>query len=63
VLDSECTNHMTEEKEICTSFKENDCPSDTIMFGDSRKEMYLGMVKLLSLPPIILFIRFFLLIL
>jgi hypothetical protein len=29
---------MTEEKEIFTSFKENDCPSDTITFGDISEE-------------------------
>jgi hypothetical protein len=37
VLDSGCTNQMTEEKEIFTSFEENDCPSDTIMFGDNSE--------------------------
>jgi hypothetical protein len=29
---------MTGEKEIFTFFKENDCPSDTITFGDNSEE-------------------------
>jgi hypothetical protein len=46
VLDSGCTNHMTGEKEIFTSFKENDCPSDTIMFGDNSEGKVLGYNKI-----------------
>jgi hypothetical protein len=38
VLDSGCTNHMTGEKHMFTSFKENNCPSDTIMFGVNSEE-------------------------
>jgi hypothetical protein len=37
VLDTGCTNYMNEEKEIFTSFKENDCPSDTITFDDNSE--------------------------
>jgi hypothetical protein len=37
VLDSGFTNHMTGEKHMFTSFKENDCPSDIIIFGDNRE--------------------------
>jgi hypothetical protein len=37
VLDSGCTNHMTREKNMFTSFEENDCPSDTIMFGNNSE--------------------------
>jgi hypothetical protein len=37
VLDSGCTNHMTGEKHMFTSFEENDCPSDTIMFVDNSE--------------------------
>jgi hypothetical protein len=62
VLDSGCTNHMTEEKHMFTSFEENDFPNNTILFLTIVKEGYLGMVKLLSLP-IILFQKFYLLIL
>jgi hypothetical protein len=46
VLDSGCTNHMTREKEMFTSFKENDCPSDTITFGDNSKGKVLGYGKI-----------------
>jgi hypothetical protein len=46
VLDSGCTNHMTGEKHIFTSFEQNDCPSDTIMFGDKSKEKVLGYGKI-----------------
>jgi hypothetical protein len=42
VLDSGYTNHMTGEKEMFTSFEENDCPSDTITFGDNSQEKILG---------------------
>jgi hypothetical protein len=46
VLDSGCTNHMTEEKHMFTSFEENDCPSDTIMFGDNSEGKVLGYDKI-----------------
>jgi hypothetical protein len=46
VLDSGCTNHMTGEKHMFTSFKENNCPSDTIMFGDNSEVNVLGYVKI-----------------
>jgi hypothetical protein len=61
VLDSGCTNHMTGEKEMFTSFEENDCSSDTVTFGDNSEGNYLGMIKSLALP-IILFLKFCLLI-
>jgi hypothetical protein len=41
VLDIRCTNHMTGEKHIFISFEENDCPSDTIMFGDNSEGVVL----------------------
>jgi hypothetical protein len=37
VLDSGCTNHMIREKHMFISFDKNDCPSDTIMFGDNSE--------------------------
>jgi hypothetical protein len=37
VLDSGCTNNMAGEKEMFTSFEENDYPSDTITFGDNSE--------------------------
>jgi hypothetical protein len=46
VLDSGCTNHMTGEKHIFTSFEEKDCPSDTIMFGDNSEGMVIGYGKI-----------------
>jgi hypothetical protein len=62
VLDSECTNHKTGEKHMFTSFEENDCPSDTIMFGDNSEGKVLGYGKIVLLL-IILFQKFYLLIL
>jgi transposase InsO family protein len=46
VLDSGCTNHMTGEKHMFVSFEENDCPSDTIMFGDNSEGKVLGYGKI-----------------
>jgi hypothetical protein len=46
VLDSRCTNHMTGEKEMFTFFEENNCPSDTITFGDNSKGKVLGYGKI-----------------
>jgi hypothetical protein len=37
MLDSRCTNHMIGKKEMFTSFEENDCSSDVIMFGDKSE--------------------------
>jgi hypothetical protein len=37
MLDSGCTNCMIGEKDMFTSFEENDCSSDTIMFGDNSE--------------------------
>jgi hypothetical protein len=46
VLDNGCTNHMTGEKHMFTSFEENDCPSDTIMFGNNSERNVLGYGKI-----------------
>jgi hypothetical protein len=46
VLDNGCTNYMTEEKHMFTSFEENDCSSDTIMFGDNSEGKVLGYGKI-----------------
>jgi hypothetical protein len=46
VLDSGCTNYMIGEKHMFTSFEEIDCPSDTIMFGDSSERKVLGHGKI-----------------
>jgi hypothetical protein len=45
VLDSGCTNHMTGERRMFTSF-ENDCPSDCITFDDNSQEKVLGFGKI-----------------
>jgi hypothetical protein len=46
VLDSGCTNHMTGEKDMFTSFEENDGSSDTIMFGDNSEGKVFGYGKI-----------------
>jgi hypothetical protein len=46
VLDSGCTNHMIREKEMFTSFEENDCSSDIITFGDNSEGKVLGYGKI-----------------
>jgi hypothetical protein len=46
VLDSGCTNHITGKKEMFSSFEENDCPSDTIMFSDNSEAKVLGYGKI-----------------
>jgi hypothetical protein len=37
VLDHGCTNHMTGEKKLFTSFEKNDTTSDSITFGDNSQ--------------------------
>jgi hypothetical protein len=37
VLDSGCTNHMSGEKKMFTSFEKNDTTSDRITFEDNRQ--------------------------
>jgi hypothetical protein len=46
VLDSGCTNHMTREKKMFTSFEKNDTISDSITFGDSSQGKVLGHGKI-----------------
>jgi hypothetical protein len=46
VLDGGCTNHMIREKEMFTSFEENDCPRDIITFGDNSQGSVLGYGKI-----------------
>jgi hypothetical protein len=46
VLDSGCTNHMIGEKDMFTSFKDNNCSSDTIMFGDNSERKVLTYGKI-----------------
>jgi hypothetical protein len=35
VLDSECTNHMTREKSMFSSYAQMEGPSENIVFGDN----------------------------
>jgi hypothetical protein len=42
VLDSGCTNHMTGERRMFTSFEKNECESDCITFGDNSQGQVLG---------------------
>jgi hypothetical protein len=46
VLDSGCTNHMTGEKKIFTSFEKNNTTSDSITFGDNSQGKVLGHGKI-----------------
>jgi hypothetical protein len=46
VLDSGCTNHMTEEKKIFTSFEKNDITNDSITFGDNSQGKVLSHDKI-----------------
>jgi signal recognition particle GTPase len=46
VLNNRCTNYMTREKEMFTSFKETDCSSNIIMFGVNSEGKVLGYGKI-----------------
>jgi hypothetical protein len=46
VLDSGCTNHMSREKKMFTSFKKKNTTSDSITFGDSSEGKILGHGKI-----------------
>jgi hypothetical protein len=46
VLDSECTNHMTGERSLFTSFEKNDCKSDCITFSDNNQGQVLRVGKI-----------------
>jgi hypothetical protein len=46
MLDSGCTNHMTGERRMFTSFEKNECESDCIAFGDNRQGQVLGFSKI-----------------
>jgi hypothetical protein len=46
VLDSGCTNHMTIEKKIFTSFKKKNTTSDSITFEDNSQCKVLGHGKI-----------------
>jgi hypothetical protein len=46
VLDSECTNHMTGERRMFTSFEKNKCESDCITFNDNSQGQVFGFGKI-----------------
>jgi hypothetical protein len=46
VLDSGCTNHITREKSMLTSYEKNGDPSNTIIFGDNGQVRVHGFGKI-----------------
>jgi hypothetical protein len=46
VLASGCTNHITGERKMFTSFEKNECESDCITFGDNSQGQVLGFGKI-----------------
>jgi hypothetical protein len=46
MLDSECTNHMTEKRRMLTSFEKNDCSSVCITLIDNNQGQVLGFDKI-----------------
>jgi hypothetical protein len=49
VLDSGCTNHMTGERRMFTSFEKNECDSG-ITFSDYSQSQVLGFGKIAITP-------------
>jgi hypothetical protein len=46
VLDSGCTNHMTGERMMFTSFEKNECESNCITFDDNSQGQVLSFSKI-----------------
>jgi hypothetical protein len=46
VLNSGCTNHMTWEKDMFTSFEKNNCSSGTITFDNNSQGKVFGYDKI-----------------
>jgi hypothetical protein len=46
MLDSGCTNYMTGERRMFTSFEKNECESECIMFSDSSQGQVIGFDKI-----------------
>jgi hypothetical protein len=42
IIDSGCTNHMTGERSMFSTYEENDDPTDLIFFGDNSQGRVLG---------------------
>jgi hypothetical protein len=50
IIDSGCTNHMTGEKRMFSSYVKNKDPQDAIIFGDGNQGKVKGLGKLLFHP-------------
>jgi hypothetical protein len=46
IIDSGCTNHMTGEKKMFTSYVKNKDSHDTIIFGDGNQGKVKGLGKI-----------------
>jgi hypothetical protein len=46
VLDSGCTNYLTGERRMFTSFEKNECESDCFTFGDNSQGQVLSFDKI-----------------
>jgi hypothetical protein len=46
MFDSGCTNHMTGERRMFTSFVTNECESNCIMFSDNSQGQILSFGKI-----------------
>jgi hypothetical protein len=46
IIDSGCTNHMTGEKKMLTSYVKNRDSQDTIIFGDGNQGKVKGLGKI-----------------
>jgi hypothetical protein len=49
-VDSGCTNHMTGEKRMFSSYEKNDDPQKTITFGDENQGLVKGLGKIAISP-------------
>jgi hypothetical protein len=49
ILDSDCTNHMTKERKMFTSFQLNHDSSENIVFGNNGKQEVLWLGKTIIL--------------
>jgi hypothetical protein len=50
IIDSGCTNHMTGEKRMFSSYKKNEDPQRAITFGDGNQGLVKGLGKIAISP-------------
>jgi hypothetical protein len=50
IIDSECTNHMTGEKRMFSSYEKNEDPQRAITFGDGNQGLVKGLGKIAISP-------------